>query len=222
MKDYIPRTPAAFNVFFRNICQYVNQQCVGASPRWTHIPRTALDDAYEDWYTAYALTLKPCTPQEKAEMRRLLGVSIKIVRDFVNAYLRFHPAVTDDDKRQMGLHVPSGTRTPVKPPDTAPAYDVLQKGPAMLGISYRDGEGKKGSRPPGVTGARIYYGVFDTPPADQNELPASVKASRCPTIVTFRETDRGRRAYFALRWEIAKGGEKNEGPWSELQSEIIP
>jgi hypothetical protein len=34
-------------------------------------------------------------------------------------------------------------------------------------------------------------------------------------------SDRGRRIYVALRWEIMKGGEKNVGPWSEIVSEII-
>ncbi|MDR1420592.1 MAG: hypothetical protein LBI86_09480, partial [Treponema sp.] len=94
-----------------------------------------------------------------------------------------------------------------------------------LGIVYRNGsKGKKGSRPPGVTGARIYYGVFDSPITDQEQLPASVWATRCPHSITFRESDRGRRAYIALKWEIQKGSDKerSESNWSEIQSEIIP
>jgi hypothetical protein len=90
---------------------------------------------------------------------------------------------------------------------------------------YRNGsKGKKGSRPPGVTGARIYYGVFDSPITDQEQLPASVWATRCPHSITFRESDRGRRAYIALKWEIQKGSDKerSESNWSEIQSEIIP
>jgi hypothetical protein len=86
---------------------------------------------------------------------------------------------------------------------------------------YRLGEqGRKGSKPPGVQGARIYYGVFDAPPTVQEDLPAPVWATWCPHVITFRETDRGRRAYFAMKWEIRK--EHGESPWSEFQSEIIP
>jgi hypothetical protein len=155
-------------------------------------------------------------------MRRVLKLSAGALRSFVNAYLRYHPDVTEEDKRNMGLHVPSGARTSVRPPDSAPGYEITQNGPALLGIAYRHQGGRKGSKPPGVTGARIYYGVFDTPPADQEQLRGSVWATRCPTLVTLRETDRGRRVYFALRWEIQKGGEKNKGPWSEIQSEIVP
>jgi hypothetical protein len=155
-------------------------------------------------------------------MRRLLKVSDRVLREFINVYLRYHPDVTNEDKLNMGLHVPSGARTPINPPDTAPGYEIIQKGPGMLGVIYRHLGGKKGSKPEGVTGARIHYGVFDAPPTDQKQLPGSVWASRVPTTITFRETDRGKRAYFALRWEIEKGGEKNEGPWSEILSEIIP
>jgi hypothetical protein len=91
----------------------------------------------------------------------------------------------------------------------------------MLGIIYRNGEkGKKGSKPPGVAGARIYYGGFDAPPADQNALPLSVWATRCPHIIRFRESDRGKRVYFALKWEIRK--EHGESGWSEMQSELVP
>jgi hypothetical protein len=92
----------------------------------------------------------------------------------------------------------------------------------MLGVNYWFETGRRGSKPPGVDGARIYYGVFDTPPATQEELPASVWATRCPHGITFRETDRGKRAYFALRWEVRVGGEKGESGWSEIFSEIIP
>jgi hypothetical protein len=52
------------------------------------------------------------------------------------------------------------------------------------------------------------------------ELSASVWTIRYPHVVTFRETGRGRRGYFALKWEIRK--ERGESPWSEIQSEFVP
>jgi hypothetical protein len=226
--DYVPSQAARYDVFFKNLVQYVNEKCGGQSPEWTHIPSgavTALITVYADWHTAYVVTLKPCTSQEKAEKRRLQVSSAKSLRAFVNAYLRFHPDVTDEDKENMGLTVPDSTRTPVVAPEDGPDYEVVQFGSGRLGIVYRNGsKGKKGSRPPGVTGARIYYGVFDSPVTDQSQLPASVWATRCPHSITFREGDRGKRAYFALKWEIQKGNDKERGEsnWSEIQSEIVP
>jgi hypothetical protein len=225
VRDYVPGRDADFDTWLKNLCQYVNEQCTGASPRWTHIPaaaRTGLNDAYAAWYTAYSITLKPCTPQQKAEKRRVRRLPEKTARDFVNTYLRFHPDVTSQDKLNMGLNVPSGTRTPAVPPDEGPSFAVVQLGPRLLGISYWFNTGRRGSKPPGVEGARIYYGVFDGPPAEQEELPGSVWATRCPHAIRFRETDRGKRAYFALKWEVRKGGEEGESGWSEIMSEIVP
>jgi hypothetical protein len=65
-----------------------------------------------------------------------------------------------------------------------------------------------------VEGARIYYGF--EPVTDQGPLPLSVRATRCPHIIRFRESDRGKRVYFALRWESRK--ENGESPWSEIIS----
>jgi hypothetical protein len=220
----MPGSDAAFEVFFKNLVNYVNAKCTGVRPpTWSHIPpavQTDLAAAYTAWYTAYELTLKPCTSPEKAEKRRIRKVSEKTLRNFINSFLRFYPDVTEEDKRNMGLHIPDQTRTPVDPPQSGPVFGITQMGPRILGIIYRLGLGARpGSKPPGVKGARIHYGVFDTPPTHQRELPASVWATRCPHAVTFRETDRGKRAYFSLQWETGKGG---ESPWSEIESEIIP
>jgi hypothetical protein len=224
MAGFIPRKSAAYEVFFSNLIQYVELQCAGDSPRWTHIPlaaRTAIAGEYEAWYAAYAVTFAPCTPPQKAEKRRLQYLTDKALRVFINAYLRYHPDVTDEDRQNMGIHVPAGTRTPAKPPREGPSCAVVQRGPRLLGINYWFGTGRKGSKPPGVEGARIYYGVFDKAPEDMI-FPKSVWATRCPHTISFRETDRGRRAWFALKWEIRRGGEKGESGWSGLQSEIIP
>jgi hypothetical protein len=225
MADYVPGGDAAFDAWLKYAGQYVNEQCTGSDSRWTHIPaaaRTELNDAYAAWYTAYAVTLKPCTPQQKAEKRRVRGLTEKATRNFVNVYLRFHPDVTDDDRRNMGLHVQDGTRTPAVPPDEGPSFVVVQLGPRLLGVNYWFNAGRKGSKPPGVEGARIYYGVFDEPPDDQTRLPASIWATRCPHAIKFRETDRGKWAWFALKWEVRAGGEKGESGWSELVSELVP
>jgi hypothetical protein len=213
-------------MFVRNILMYVSMKCDSNPPVWTHIPqepRAALAEQYGAWHAAYEITLMPCTRPQIAEKNRLRKVLEKEVRNFINIYLRYHPAVTEEDKRNMGLNIPDTTRTPVEVPDEGPVFLIVQLGPRTLGINYQYGQGRKGSKPPGVKGARIYYGVFDRPPGDpDNIFPASIWATRCPHAITFRETDRGKRAYFALRWEAERGGEKGQSGWSEIASEIIP
>ena len=225
MPTFIPKNDAEFDLYYRNFCQIVTARTSGASPVWTHIPQarvTELTGGCAAWFAAYGAYLADKTSVLRAAKNDAKKAGTKILQDFTSEFIRYSRAVSNDDKRLLGVHVPSGTWTSVKPPDTAPGVELIQMGPGLLGVIFRHLGGRKGSRPPGVTGARAYYGVFDTPPTDQTQLPGSVWISRCPTIVRFRESDRGKRVYFALRWEIEKGGEKNEGPWSEIISEIIP
>ncbi|MDR0720049.1 MAG: hypothetical protein LBF78_10475 [Treponema sp.] len=222
----VPRAEAAFDVHLRNLLSYTEMKCSGTPPAWTHIPpqaRSALGGHYTAWHTAYEVTLVPCTSPQRAEKNRLHKVADRAERDFINIYLRFHPDVTEDDKRNVGVIVPDTTRTPVDVPEAGPVFIIVQLGPRRLGINYQFGQGRKGSKPPGIRGARIYYGVFDEmPDGEEMKFPASVWATRCPHSITFRESDRGKRAWFALKWEAERGGEKGESGWSELGSEIIP
>jgi hypothetical protein len=221
--DYIPEKDADFDTWFSFMYQYVSQRCAGQTPQWPHIPQTALGSLAElhaAWKAAYAAVTGPHTKVDTEAKNAARKAAKAGIRPFVNQYLRF-PPVTDEDRTAMGIHNRDRRPTPVKPPEKGPSFAVTQMGPRMLGIIYRFGEkGRKGSKPPGVQGARIYYGVFDTAPADQEALPASVWATRCPHSITFRETDRGRRAYFALKWEIRR--ENGESGWSEILSELIP
>jgi hypothetical protein len=222
-RDYIPDKDAAFDNWFRFLNQYVDEKCGGNFPAWTHIPpeaRNVMSGLYSTWYTAYEPTLKPHTPVDTAAKNNAKKAAKDAIRPFVNQYLRF-PPVSNEDRIAMGIRNRDQHPTPVKPPEKGPSYSIVQMGPGLLGIIYRNGEnGRKGSKPPGVRCARIYYGVFDTPPANQEALPASVWATRCPHAVRFRESDRGERAYFALKWEIQK--ENGESGWSEIVSELVP
>jgi hypothetical protein len=223
MVDYLPRKDAEFDTWTAFLIEYVGAKRGGPNPAWTHIPDTAytaLTAVYDLWHTAYLKTIGPHTNVDTEAKNDAKAAARAVIRPFVNQYLRF-PPVTNEDRTAMGIPNKDTHPTPRKPPETAPLFSIVQAGPRALGIVYRDGDkGRKGSKPKGVDGARIYYGVFDAPVADQEELPASVWATRCPHIIRFREADRGKRAWFALKWELRK--EHGEGPWSEIQSEIVP
>ena len=137
------------------------------------------------------------------------------------------PPLTHADLTALGLPVPDGTRSPVVVPQDGPFFTIIQLGPGRLGIIARYGPlGRKGSKPPGIKGYRLYYGVEDPerPFTEQSQLPASVWSTLGLHSVTFRESDRGKRAFFALKWEVQRDGSKkdNESNFSEMLSEIIP
>ncbi|MDR1108502.1 MAG: hypothetical protein LBL19_05650 [Spirochaetaceae bacterium] len=223
MADYIPSKDPLFDEWFNFLNQYVDQKCGGGTPAWTHIPpgaRTALSESYAAWRTAYEKTIGPHTPVDTEAKNDAKTAAKALIRPFVNQYLRF-PPVTNEDRRAMGIPNHDRRPTPIKPPETGPSFSIIQMGPGGLGIIYRNGDkGRRGSKPKGVAGARIYYGFFNEPITAQELLPASTWATRCPHLIRFRESDRGKRAYIALKWEIRK--EHGESPWSEIQSELVP
>jgi hypothetical protein len=221
MKDYIPFIDAAFDAWFNFLVEYVLARVLAAQPVWTHIPATeaeALAAAYTAWHTAYLPMLKPHTPIDTLAKNNAKKAAVKFARLFVNRFLRYDP-VTDADRAAMGIPNRDTHPTPVTPPETGPSFSISIAGPGTLGIVYRDGDkGKKGSKPKGVEGVRIYYGF--EPVTDQRLLPFSEWATRCPHLLRFLEANRGKRVYIALQWEIRK--EHGESPWSEILSDIIP
>ncbi|MDR1095141.1 MAG: hypothetical protein LBL31_01985, partial [Spirochaetaceae bacterium] len=159
------------------------------------------------------------TPVTVARCKAAFDALKAFMRDFKRRYF-LCPPLTDEDLVSLGLKPHAKHHTPVKPPETAPEFSIVQMGPGAIGIVYWDGEkGKKGSKPEGVEGARVYYCVSDVPITDQRKLPFSEWATKCPHIIRFPEADRGKWVYIALKWEIRK--EHGESPWSRVRSEMI-
>jgi hypothetical protein len=160
------------------------------------------------------------TPVSIAACRSAFVALEVCMRSFKRQY--FHiPPLTVVDFASLGLKAPDTTRSPVTAPGTAPGFSVVQMGPGAIGIVYWDGmTGKKGSKPKGVEGARVYYLVSGVPITDPSLLAFSKWATKCPHIIRFRAEDRGKRVYIALKWEIHK--ENGESPWSIILSEWVP
>jgi hypothetical protein len=145
----------------------------GLPPAWTHIPPDVLlvlSALLTAWQTAFLKLSGPHTQVDIYAKNTAKRNAKALLRPFINQYLRF-PPVTDADRLAMGIPNKDTHPTPVKPPETGPSFSIIQMGPGTLGVIYRDGEkGRKGSKPKGVVGARIYYCVSDTPITDQEEL----------------------------------------------------
>jgi hypothetical protein len=222
-EDYMPTTPAKFDPYYKNIVQYVSDKTSGANPDWTHIPQTArteLVTRYTAWNAAYGPTLKPTvTKQEKDEMWRVFAASKKYLRGFVNAWLRYHPDVTDDDREKMGLHVPNPKPTPTPDPATRPEFNIRVKDVRALTVDFRDEGSESRARPKGMGGAVIHWVVMDHPAASTDELVKSYLATRTPYTIVFTDEERGKIVSIAMQWQNRKG---RKGKFSEIQTAIIP
>jgi hypothetical protein len=78
---------------------------------------------------------------------------------------------------------------------------------------------KSKAKPAGQHGAEIRWAISDTPVVDVAALARSSFDTRTPFTLEFQGHERGQTVYFCLCWENTRG---EKGPWSEIQSAIIP
>jgi hypothetical protein len=220
-QDYLSLIDAAFNQFFKFMVQYVTEKCSGSTPAWTHIPQavlTAIADMYAAWYTAYAKVLAPHTPVDTEAKNDAKKAAKKAVRSFVNQYLRFDP-VTDEDRTAM--HIPNHDThpTPIPIPGDIPEVEAQTPLPRVLRFRFRRRGMKRWGKPDDVHGMELVWLISDTPPKEVEELVHSAFATKSPLEMTFKESERGKRLYYAVRWET---GTVKKGKFSEIYSAIIP
>jgi hypothetical protein len=132
--------------------------------------------------------------------------------------LESNPRVSDDDRRSMGITIPS-PKKPIPPPTRFPVAMPDSSTPRIVKIFYRDSEGSSKGKPYGVHGAEIRWAILDTPPVNVKDLTTSGFDTRSPYSLEFEEDQRGKTVWFCVRWENTKG---EKGPWGEIGSAIIP
>ena len=219
-RDYIPRTDADFNQFFKHIIQYVAVKCTGTSPEWEHIPkrdRTALSDVYSAWYSSYALTFQPHSKPVRQEKTRQRDIAEKALRHFVNRFLRYEP-VTDMDRDNMGIPNRSRSRSSQGEVLKLVAFEAESWKVYMVRAKFWEKGMKRRGKPRGYYGAYIAYEVGGDA-ADPETFSRNTVATKSPHIIKFKAEDRGKTVHLAMRWQNMTG---NKGVWSETQSVIVP
>jgi hypothetical protein len=141
------------------------------------------------------------------------------VRDFKRRNIDPNRAVTDPDRERLRLPIRDTKPTPVPPPSTVPEFEFTYPGARRIDLHFRDFGSEHRAKPKGAAGAMIAYEVRDTPPTNQSQLLHSLFTGRTPYHFEFQEEERGKTVYFCLCWQNGKG---QRGPWSEIQSAIIP
>ncbi|MDR1273273.1 MAG: hypothetical protein LBK12_01870 [Odoribacteraceae bacterium] len=219
-KPYIPKNDMKFlqwlNVFLTYL--YANLGRLNVPAGVLTILERMRDDfalklaAAEDPSTRTKLTV-----QAKNDARRATEAA---TRNAVNEYLTYNHEVTNEDRDGLGIPTRKTTRTPAPVADESPDADVDTSVIGHVGIAfYEKGKKHKKAKPEGQHGVEIGWMVSDTPPARWDELRHSSIDTRSPFTLAFENDERGKTVYFALRWENTRG---EKGPWSEIQSAIIP
>ncbi|MDR1420775.1 MAG: hypothetical protein LBI86_10405 [Treponema sp.] len=174
--------------------------------------------AYALWYNAYALTIGPHTPVDTEAKNDAKKAARAAVRPFVNQYLRF-PPVTNEDRTAMGIPNRKSHPSPSPKPDDIPEVEARTPMPRVLSFRFRRSTMKRWGKPEGVYGMELVWLLSDAPPSKVGELVHSSFATKNPLELSFEEDERGRRLYYAVRWET---GTMKKGSFSEIFSAIIP
>ncbi|MDR2622468.1 MAG: hypothetical protein LBC48_07815 [Dysgonamonadaceae bacterium] len=180
------------------------------------------DVKYTNFLKAYKAWVNPA--QRTKEKVIALTVAEKAFkqayRQLYNGFLKDSPLVTEEDLAGMGLPQRNDghhSRVPV-PTDTIDATVALPS-PGVVEIHYHSAGAEKRAKPAGVHGAELVWAIRDTPPDDWAELTHSSFDTRTPFYLSFDGEKRGKKLYFALRWENTRG---EKGPWSTIFNTIIP
>jgi hypothetical protein len=173
--------------------------------------------AFEDWKNPSVRT-----PIKSAALRTAEDAFIPLYRLLYTGMLKNNPLVTDVDLVAMGMpERSSGGRRSPSVPDTSPTANVKMPEPGIVEIHFRDSASDSGghAKPAGVHGVEIAWSILDTPPSGWSQLEHSAFDTASPFRLSFEGDRRGRRLYFALRWENTRGA---KGPWSEILDAVIP
>jgi hypothetical protein len=225
MADYIPNNDGVFDDWFKFINQYVAEKRGGSAPAWTHIPQAART-VFAD---AYANTKRPHTPVETEAKNNAKKEAKKVIRPFVNQYLRYDP-VTNEDRTAMRIPNRDTIPTNVPVPTAQPEADLTVPGIHL--VEPRKIRAMQGNAPPDPRsdyGTQIYYGL--TGPASEKykfRLTAEPKTGADPPYSVFArrkkkrfdfDGESGQTVYFCLRYENSKG---KAGPYGPMLSAVIP
>jgi hypothetical protein len=216
--DYIPTNDWDFLEWVKNLLMYI----LAHASQWGLDTSTVaeLQRLLSVYEAAYERAKSPnrgsADVVAKNESRDALK---KAARQYVREYLISNHLITDEDRTLMRLPVHDTKPTPAPVSTVPPIVTVEQPSAAVILIYAKDAESEKRSRPKGQSGFETAHLISDTKPADWDDLIHSSFSTRSPLRLTFKATDRGKTLYFAVRWQNTRG---LKGPWSEIESTIIP
>jgi hypothetical protein len=160
-------------------------------------------------YTKVDMEMK----REKIELLRHLE------EVFVRNNLQNNDRMTNALRAELRIPIRDPHPSPGRKPATIPEVEVAMPHPRVLIFKFRGPGAKRWGKPEGVHGMELLWLIAETPPAKVKDLLHSAFATKSPLELAFEEDDRGKRLYFAVRWE---NGTVQKGDWSEIFSAIIP
>jgi hypothetical protein len=150
--------------------------------------------------------------EKKAELIHLEEV-------FVRNNLQNNDSMTDELRVAFRIPIHDLNPTPVPVPEGIPEIEVLTPLPRTLRFKFRGTGSKRWAKPVHVHGLELVWDILDEPPAEVPDMRHSEFATKSPLELVFEEGQRGKRIYFAARWE---SGTVKKGKWTDIFNAVIP
>jgi hypothetical protein len=181
---------------------------------------TAITNAFNSWHTAYqqavnAATRSTLTIETKNQQKASV---LFLVRGYIATILA-NRAVSDTLKMGLGLHIRDTSPTPVPPPSTKPALQIVKTDQGFMDITATDeATPLRRARPAGSVGMLLYRAVAETAVNDPTQAQFLTFVGKPAAHSQFTSADRGKTATYFARWTNARG---EVGPWSNGVSGAI-
>ena len=137
----------------------------------------------------------------------------KELRIFVGEFLAINRKISNLERENLGLTIRSTVRIPVAAPTSVPIGKIDPSLNLRHSITVTDSVSNGKAKPKGVFGCEVWIKVGTEMPTESSEFTFHGIDTRSPYTVTFEDADKGKTAYYRLRW-INKRGEA--GPWANV------
>ena len=98
-------------------------------------------------------------------------------------------------------------------------FNLTLAGQKNIALHFKVTGAASKAKPHGYAGAIISYAIKEKPAVSVDELTKHSLSGRTPFSIAFTDEDRGKYVSVAMRWQNSK---QETGPWSDIQSTIIP
>jgi hypothetical protein len=161
-RDYVPQNAAQYFQFMSNLINYVQKMAA----QWTNIPAVRINElivVFNLFAAAFETSQETPTPANLERRREAQAESVRVLRQFVNQFLRF-PPVTNADRIEMGIPNHDTIRTDHKVVTEIVDFVIHLSSIRELVVDFWIQGADHKAKPEGYDGAVIIWGLRDTPP----------------------------------------------------------
>jgi hypothetical protein len=218
-RDYIPQDVDRFKPWADNFMNVLNK-IANSQVKFPDDRITELQKAQSVFDNAFLATEGQHTPAQRLARVEAQAEFTRLIREFVNEYLRFARAVTDVMRKELGITIRDTIRTVHKVVNETVDFVIHVRGTNNLIIDFwQTGRHPSKAKPRGYDGAVLIWAFSENEPISNEHYTHHTLCSRTPYTIEFDTHDSGRRVWIRMCWQNARG---ILGRYSEAKSAIVP